>query len=107
MNRNDRRIAQTAIAIATLVLIALWLTDGAQQTTLTEQLTKDSTIQDSNYHRGTYHNYGAPETLPSSMVLPRRTTCAWSLISVSLMTISQPQRYSPKKSATRYAILQS
>ena len=60
MNRNDRRIALTAITIATLALIGLWLTGGEQQTALTEQLTKDSTIQDSNYHRGTYHNYGAP-----------------------------------------------
>ena len=58
MNRNDRRIALTAITMATLALIGLWLTDGEQQTTLVEQQTKDSTcktatIIESNYRKGT------------------------------------------------------
>ena len=43
MNRNDRRIALTAIAIATLALIGLWLTGGEQQTTETAIVAKDST----------------------------------------------------------------
>ena len=37
MNRNDRRIALTAIVIGTLALIGLWLTNGGEQTSLVEQ----------------------------------------------------------------------
>ena len=56
MNRNDRRIALTAIAMATLALIGLWLTGGEQQTTMGEQQTKDSTLQDSSNYRKNYRN---------------------------------------------------
>ena len=59
MNRNDRRIALTAITVATLALIGLWLTDGEQQTSLVGQLTKDSTLQDSTKYRGTYRKYAS------------------------------------------------
>jgi DNA uptake protein ComE-like DNA-binding protein len=59
MNRNDRRIALTAITVATLALIGLWLTDGEQQTSLVGQLTKDSTLQDSTEYRGTYRKHAS------------------------------------------------
>ena len=59
MNRNDRRIALTAITVATLALIGLWLTDGEQQTSLVGQLTKDSTLQDSTKYRGTYRKHAS------------------------------------------------
>ena len=59
MNRNDRRIALTAITIATLALIGLWLTYGEQQTSLVGQLTKDSTLQDSTEYRGTYRKHAS------------------------------------------------
>lgn len=42
MNRNDRRIALTAIIIGTIVLIGLWLTEGAKQATEVNITTKDS-----------------------------------------------------------------
>ena len=57
MNRNDRRIALTAITIATLALIGLWLTGGEQQTALTGQPTEDSTLQDSTNYRGYYRKH--------------------------------------------------
>lgn len=64
MNRNDRRIALAAITIATLALIALGLTEGKERTTLTELPTKNSTIQDSVKHGGTYHRFSsAPMTV--------------------------------------------
>ena len=59
MNRNDRRIALTAITVATLALIGLWLTDGEQQTSLVGQLTKDSTLQDCTEYRGTYRKHAS------------------------------------------------
>ena len=43
MNRNDRRIALTAIVVATLALIGLGVTERYQQTTETAIVAKDST----------------------------------------------------------------
>ncbi|MCR5513055.1 MAG: helix-hairpin-helix domain-containing protein [Prevotella sp.] len=48
MNRNDRRIALTAIIIGTIVLIGLWLTEGAKQATEVNITAKDSTSNE--YH---------------------------------------------------------
>ena len=48
MNRNDRRIALTAIIIGTIVLIGLWLTEGAKQATEVNIAAKDSTSNE--YH---------------------------------------------------------
>lgn len=59
MNRNDRRIAQTALVVAVLALIGLWLTDGDQQTPVVQQ-SKDSTQQQgkSNYYgKGRYRQH--------------------------------------------------
>ena len=54
MNRNDRRIAQTALVVAVLALIGLWLTDGDQQTPVVQQ-SKDSTQQQG---KGNYYGKG-------------------------------------------------
>ncbi len=58
MNRNDRRIALTAIVIGTLALIGLWLTNGGEQTSLVEQQRKDSIRQQRNgiYGKGNYYS---------------------------------------------------
>jgi len=48
MNRNDRRIALTAIIIGTIVLIGLWLTEDAKQATEVNIAAKDSTSNE--YH---------------------------------------------------------
>lgn len=50
MNRNDRRIALTAIAVGSLALIGLWLTEY-QQTPETTLMVKDSTmLLDTTHH---------------------------------------------------------
>lgn len=54
MNRNDRRIAQTALVVAVLAFIGLWLTDGDQQTPVVQQ-SKDSTQQQG---KGNYYGKG-------------------------------------------------
>ena len=48
MNRNDRRIALTAIIIGTIVLIGLWLTEDAKHATEVNIAAKDSTSNE--YH---------------------------------------------------------
>ena len=48
MNRNDYRIAQTALFIAALALIGLWLTGGEQQTAEIDPRNKDSIQQQHN-----------------------------------------------------------
>ena len=54
MNRNDRRIALTAIAIAALALIALWLTENNNRTTAVATAANDSITQqhDTDRRRG-------------------------------------------------------
>ena len=64
MNRNDRRIAQTAIAIATLVLIALWLTGNSNMATTVATEANDSitqqhdTVRKGNYRQSLAINVG-------------------------------------------------
>lgn len=55
MNRNDRRIAQTAIAIATLVLIALWLTGNSNMATTVATEANDSITQQHDTVRKGYY----------------------------------------------------
>lgn len=55
MNRNDRRIALTAIVGLTLALIGLWVTEAEKQTTETEIIEKDSI---SSYPK-TYHQHAS------------------------------------------------
>ena len=55
MNRNDRRIAQTAIAIATLVLIALWLTGNSNMATTVATEVNDSITQQHETVRKGYY----------------------------------------------------
>jgi DNA uptake protein ComE-like DNA-binding protein len=55
MNRNDRRIAQTAIAIATLVLIALWLTGNSNMATTVATAANDSITQQHDTVRKGYY----------------------------------------------------
>lgn len=55
MNRNDRRIAQTAIAIATLVLIALWLTGNSNMATTVATEANDSITQQHDIVRKGYY----------------------------------------------------
>lgn len=55
MNRNDRRIAQTAIAIATLVLIVLWLTGNSNMATTVATAANDSITQQHDTVRKGYY----------------------------------------------------
>ena len=55
MNRNDRRIAQTAIAIATLVLIVLWLTGNSNMATTVATEANDSITQQHDTVRKGYY----------------------------------------------------
>lgn len=55
MNRNDRRIAQTAIAIATLVLIALWLTGNSNMASTVATAANDSITQQHDTVRKGYY----------------------------------------------------
>lgn len=55
MNRNDRRIAQTAIAIATLVLIVLWLTGNSNMATTVATEANDSITQQHDTARKGYY----------------------------------------------------
>ena len=55
MNRNDRRIAQTAIAIATLVLIVLWLTGNSNMATTVATVANDSITQQHDTVRKGYY----------------------------------------------------
>ena len=55
MNRNDRRIALTAIAIAALALIALWLTENNNRTTTVATAANDSIIQQHDTDRKGYY----------------------------------------------------
>lgn len=58
MNRNDYRIAQTALFIAALALTGLWLTGGEQQTAEIDPQNKDSIQQQHNTDdKGTYQHY--------------------------------------------------
>ena len=54
MNRNDRRIALTAIVGITLALIGLWLTEGDKQTPEAAVVAKDSTMRGDSSHHKTY-----------------------------------------------------
>ena len=54
MNRNDRRIALTAIAVGSLALIGLWLTEY-QQAPETTIMVKDSTMLVDTTHYNSYH----------------------------------------------------
>ena len=53
MNRNDRRIALTAIAVGSLALIGLWLTEY-QQAPETTLVVKDSTMLVDSIHYNSY-----------------------------------------------------
>ena len=55
MNRNDRRIALTAIAIAALALIALWLTENNNRTTAVATSANDSITQQHDTDRKGYY----------------------------------------------------
>ncbi len=55
MNRNDRRIALTAIAIAALALIALWLTENNNRTTAVATAASDSITQQHDTDRKGYY----------------------------------------------------
>ena len=55
MNRNDRRIALTAIAIAALALIALWLTENNNRTTAVATAANDSITQQHDTDRKGYY----------------------------------------------------
>ena len=57
MNRNDRRIAQTVIILATLALIGLWLTEIDKQTSEVDNTEKDSTMLAANDYRATYYKH--------------------------------------------------
>lgn len=57
MNRNDRRIALTLIAVATLALIALWLTEDGNTTAEVGTAVNDSTAeQRKNDGKGDYRH---------------------------------------------------
>lgn len=64
MNRNDRRIALTAIIVGTLALLGLWLTEGEQQTSEVGIVAKDSTMPvDSSHHKTYRHGTSASMTV--------------------------------------------
>lgn len=64
MNRNDRRIALTAIVGITLASIGLWLTEGDKQTPEAAIVAKDSTMRgDSSHHKAYRQRTSASMTI--------------------------------------------
>ncbi len=60
MNRNDRRIAQAAIAVALLALIAFWAVGGDEPVSVQSALTTDTLTKPQHQTKRHYVNYTVP-----------------------------------------------